>query len=423
MSNIKNQVAIINLGTELTQGFTQNTNAHWISGRLRDMGFDTAYQIALPDSADTWNSTWNMIREAGVHIVIIGGGLGPTADDKTRDLIAKTLNRPLIYHPEWEEPIKLWFTSRGKPYSASNQIQACFPEGALVLDNPVGTAPGFQITHEGITLFATPGVPSEAKTMFERHIAPWLLAQGAPKFFTKETRLAEITESDLELVLRKVDFTEDVSWSSLPVKDSLILRMYSHKSPEILETVQARFEKALGEKAHSIIVSRDGKNMVQVIMELLNARHEMIATAESCTGGLIASEIVSESGSSAIFAGSIVAYQNEVKTQLLGVPSDLIEQYGAVSEPVVTAMAKGAQQAFHCDWAVATSGIAGPHGGTEEKPVGLTWMAIATPNKIFAFQEKFLGNREQIRLKCVYRVLSRLRIAILEQKITCTSVH
>ncbi|MFA6341799.1 MAG: competence/damage-inducible protein A, partial [Fibrobacteraceae bacterium] len=213
MSNIKNQVAIINLGTELTQGFTQNTNAHWISGRLRDMGFDTAYQIALPDSADTWNSTWNMIREAGVRMVIIGGGLGPTADDKTRDLIAKTLNRPLVYHPEWEEPIKLWFTSRGKPYSASNQIQACFPEGALVLDNPVGTAPGFQVTHEGITLFATPGVPSEAKAMFERHIAPWLLAQGAPNFFTKETGLAEITESDLELVLRKVDFTEDVSWS------------------------------------------------------------------------------------------------------------------------------------------------------------------------------------------------------------------
>ncbi len=423
MSNIKNQVAIINLGTELTQGFTQNTNAHWLSGRLRDMGFDTAYQIALPDSADTWNSTWNMIREAGVHIVIIGGGLGPTADDKTRDLISKTLNRPLIYNPECEAVIKNWFIKRGKPYSPTNQIQAYFPEGATILDNPMGTAPGFQVTHEGITLFATPGVPAEAKAMFDCHIAPWLLAQGAPKLFTKETRLSEITESELESVLRQVDFTEEVSWSSLPVKDALVLRMYSHKSPEILETVQARFENVLGEQANKIIVSRDGKNMVQVIMEHLNARHERIATAESCTGGLIASEIVSESGSSAIFAGSIVAYQNEVKTQLLGVPSDLIEQNGAVSEPVVIAMAKGAQQAFHCDWAVATSGIAGPHGGSEEKPVGLTWMAIATPNKVFAFQEKFLGNREQIRLKSVYKVLSQLRISILEQKITCTSVH
>jgi len=223
--------------------------------------------------------------------------------------------------------------------------------------------------------------------------------------------------------LRRVDFTNEVSWSSLPVKDSLVLRTYSHQSEEILEIVQARFEKALGESANKIIISRDGKNMVQAVMELLETRHEMIATAESCTGGLIASEIVSESGSSKVFSGGIVAYQNEIKTQLLGVPRELIETHGAVSEPVVIAMARGALERFHCHWAVATSGIAGPEGGTPEKPVGLVWTASVSPGKIFAFQEKFLGNREQIRRKSVYKALSQLRILISEQKITCTSEH
>lgn len=413
MNQTKNKIAVICLGTELTQGFTLNTNAHWISGRLRELGFDTAFRVTLPDSAEAWDAAWEMIRSAGITAAIIGGGLGPTSDDKTRGLVAKTCGLKLVYHPECEEHIKDWFAGRGKPYVKMNRVQAYIPESAAVLDNPVGTAPGFRVTKDGITLFTIPGVPSEAKVMFDRHIAPWLHSLGAPRLYTRETRLSGISEARLEEIIRTVDFGK-TSWSSLPVKDAIVFRIYTHESGELLGKVQAAFEKALGDE--SVIVSRDGKNMVQVIMDLLRAKGEKMTSAESCTGGLIASEMVSEAGSSDVFEGGIVAYQNEIKRTLLHVPESILNKYGAVSEPVVRAMAEGASEAFGCPWAVATSGVAGPGGGTSETPVGLVWMAVKTPYGTFAESEIFPGDRTQVREKSAYRVLNQLRLAILNKK-------
>ena len=413
MNKTKNKIAVICLGTELTQGFTLNTNAHWVSGRLRELGFDTAYRVTLPDSAEAWNAAWEMIKNAGITAAIIGGGLGPTSDDKTRELVAKTCGLNLVYHPECEEHIKDWFSGRGKTYVETNRVQAYIPEGATVLDNPVGTAPGFRVTKDGVTLFTIPGVPSEAKVMFDRHIAPWLLSLGAPKLYARETRISGISEARLEEIIRTVDFG-NTSWSSLPVKDAIVFRIYTHESEDLLGKVQAQFEAALGDE--SIIVSRDGKNMVQVIMDLLRTKDEKMATAESCTGGLIASEMVSEAGSSDVFEGGIVAYQNEIKHSLLHVPEDILSKYGAVSEPVVRAMADGASEAFGCPWAVATSGVAGPGGGSPETPVGLVWMAVKTPYGTFAKSEIFPGDRTQVRERCTFRILNMLRLAILNKK-------
>ena len=180
---------------------------------------------------------------------------------------------------------------------------------------------------------------------------------------------------------------------------------------------------ALGEKANQMIISDNGKNLIQVIMDLLKERNQTLGVAESCTGGLLASEIVKEPGSSLFFKGGVVAYQNEIKAKILQVPEETLNTEGAVSEATVLSMAENTLDVLNCDWAIATSGIAGPSGGSKEKPVGFVWVAIAPKKEKFAFSELFFGNREEIQMKNVYKALNRLRLSILEQKNTCSQVQ
>jgi nicotinamide-nucleotide amidase len=423
MTNTIPEVAIISIGTELTQGFTLNTNAYWLSGECRQLGFNVAFHLSLPDNAFYWNQTFQMLKKAGVSIVIITGGLGPTADDQTRQLIADTFSKPLVYNSIYEDKIKVWFQKRNIPYLDTNKIQACFPEGAIVLDNPVGSAPGFQMDDGDFHLFCFPGVPSEMKTMFQTHLIPWLQTKKTVTWYNKDLRLFGLSESALEALLRTFSFEDGVYWSSLPMKDCLVFRIYTCKSEEALNKATQLFVGALGEKANQMLISDNGKNLIQVIMDLLKERNQTLGVAESCTGGLLASEIVKEPGSSLIFKGGVVAYQNEIKAKILQVPEETLNTEGAVSEATVLSMAEHTLDVLNCDWAIATSGIAGPSGGTKEKPVGFVWVGIASKQKKFAFSELFFGNREEIQMKNVYKALNRLRLSILEQKNTCSQVQ
>lgn len=207
------------------------------------------------------------------------------------------------------------------------------------------------------------------------------------------------------------------------MSDSLLFRLYSSISQVLLEKAENQFIESLGEKADQVLVSDDGKNLVQVIMTLLEEQKQFLGVAESCTGGLLAATIVREPDSSRIFKGAVVAYHNEIKSNLLQVPKEIIEKEGAVSEATVLSMAENALKVLNCDWAIATSGIAGPSGGTLEKPVGLVWMAIVSKCKKLVFSEHFFGERDEIQIKSVYRVLNRLRLLILEQKNTCSKEH
>ncbi len=417
----ENKVAIVNLGTELTQGFTLNTNAHQMAGRLRDMGFEVAYEITLPDDAGVWKETWEMILKAGVHTVILGGGLGPTADDKTRELVADTLGEPLEFRAEWIPQIKAFIERRGLQYSDTNNIQAFFPRTSEVLDNPVGSAPGFRLTKNSVSLFAVPGVPSEAMTMFTRHIEPFLKAKNVSPTFFRELRISGIFESDMAKRFDCVHFPKGVSWSSLPEKDGIVFRTYTKESPEILETLEKELLCALDEPLS--VISTDGKSLTETVAELLVGSGETLATAESCTGGMIASEIVNLPGASRFFTGGACTYRDEAKRDILGVPQATLDAYTAVSRETALAMAEGAKRIYRSDWALSTTGIAGPDGGTPEKPVGLVWIGLATPEKTFAFCENFSGNRGQIREKSVFKALDLLRRAILEHKSTCTKVQ
>lgn len=417
----ENKVAIVNLGTELTQGFTLNTNAHQMAGRLRDMGFEVAYEITLPDDAGVWKETWEMILKAGVHTVILGGGLGPTADDKTRELVADTLGEPLEFRAEWIPQIKAFVERRGLQYSDTNDIQAFFPRTSEVLDNPVGSAPGFRLTKNSVTLFAVPGVPSEAMAMFTRHIEPFLKAKNVAPTFFRELRISGIFESDMAKRFNRVRVPKGVSWSSLPEKDGIVFRTYTKESPEILESLEKELLCALDEPLS--VISTDGKTLTETVAELLVGSGETLATAESCTGGMIASEIVNLPGASRFFTGGACTYRDEAKRDILGVPQATLDAYTAVSRETALAMAEGAKRIYRSDWALSTTGIAGPDGGTPEKPVGLVWIGLATPEKTFAFCENFSGNRGQIREKSVFKALDLLRRAILEHKSTCTKVQ
>lgn len=417
----ENKVAIVSLGTELTQGFTLNTNAHWMAGRLRDMGFEVAYQITLPDDADVWTVTWEMIRKAKVQTVILGGGLGPTEDDKTRKLVADTLREPLEFRAEWQKVIRNFIESRKHSYSAANDVQAYFPRTSEVLDNPVGSAPGFRIEKNGVTLFALPGVPSEAKAMFERHVVPFLKTKNAIPFFFRELRISGIFESDMAERFKQIRFPKGVSWSSLPEKDGIVFRTYTRESPEVLCKLEKELLAALD--APQSVISTDGKNLVETVAALLSESGETLATAESCTGGMLAGEIVNLPGASRFFKGGACTYWNDAKRDILGVPQATLDTYSAVSRETAIAMAAGAKRKYATDWAISTTGIAGPDGGTPEKPVGLVWIGIATPDDIFAFRENFSGNRVQIREKSVYKALDLLRKFILEHKSTCTKVQ
>ncbi len=417
----ENRVAIVNLGTELTQGFTLNTNAHQMAGRLRDLGFVVAYEITLPDDAGVWKETWEMILRANVHTVILGGGLGPTEDDKTRQLVADTLGEELEFRAEWIPQIRAFVERRGLQYSETNDIQAFFPRTSTVLDNPVGSAPGFRLTKNSVTLFALPGVPAEAMTMFTRHIEPFLKAKNVAPTFFRELRISGIFESDMAKRFERVRFPKGVSWSSLPEKDGIVFRTYTKESPEILEALEKELLCALDEPQS--VISTDGKSLTETIAELLVARGETLSTAESCTGGMIASEIVNLPGASRFFAGGACTYRDEAKRDILGVPQATLDAYTAVSRETALAMAEGAKRIYRSDWAISTTGIAGPDGGTPEKPVGLVWIGVATPGKTFAFRENFSGDRVQIREKSVFKALDLLRRTILEHKGTCTKVQ
>ncbi len=417
----ENRVAIVNLGTELTQGFTLDTNAHRMEGRLRDLGFEVAYAITLPDDAGVWKETWEMILKAGVHTVILGGGLGPTEDDRTRKLVADAFEEPLELRAEWIPQIRDFVKRRGQEYSETNDIQAFFPRTSTVLDNPVGSAPGFRIDKHSVTLFAVPGVPSEAMAMFERHIEPFLKAKNVAPTFFRELRISGIFESDMAKRFERVRFPKGVSWSSLPERDGIVFRIYTRESPEVLQSLEKELVCALGEPLG--VISTDGKSLTETIAELLVERGETLSTAESCTGGMIASEIVNLPGASRFFAGGACTYRDEAKRDILGVPQATLDAHTAVSRETALAMAEGAKRIYRSDWAISTTGIAGPDGGTPEKPVGLVWIGVATPKKTFAFCKNFSGNRVQIREKSVFKALDLLRREILEQKNTCTKVQ
>jgi len=370
-------IEILNTGSELLLGTTQNTHAAWIGGELLHIGLRVSRQTTVPDGEAISNALGEAITRADV--LIVTGGLGPTSDDVTREITANLLGIELITDEAALRSLEAFFAHRGRPMAEANLKQALVPVGADVLPNPNGTAPGIYIPPRlsgasRCAIFLLPGPPRELKPMFHAEVSPRLRALSG-----------ELIEGRMKLLkftgIGESDFHQgiDARLAEIPNLEvgycariaELDLRLIG---PE--DAIHAGVNIALNAFG-SFCFSKDGRELEEIIVRMLKGRKFKLATAESCTGGLIANRLTNVPGASEVFTHGWVTYSNEAKSAQLGIPETTLAGHGAVSAEVVRAMASGALRAADADISLAVSGIAGPTGGSEEKPVGTAWIGIA----------------------------------------------
>ncbi len=410
---------IIGIGDELTLGQTVDTNSSWLSEQLMALGIPVLAHLVVPDDRA---ATAAAIRQAAAaaELTIVTGGLGPTQDDLTRDALADAAGAPLEERPDALAAVAAWFKHHQRTMSASNRVQALCPRGSDWLDNDCGTAPGLRVRIGQATVYAFPGVPREMKSMFLRHLAPTLAAQSGRVILTRTIRTFGEGESQLgerlgELMRRGgnpvVGTTVSLGVVSVRVRSEASTLAEAEAA---LQATVAEIQTRLGE----LIYGADDDTLARAVGRLLKERGMTLATAESCTGGGVAAQITDIPGASAWFRGGWVVYSNALKTSALGVPTELIAKDGSVSESVARAMAAGALARGGADCALALTGIAGPDGGTVDKPVGTVWIALAMPGAggppvITAQRVLFPGDRAAVRDRAGKTALNMLRQALL----------
>lgn len=407
---------IITVGTELLLGQLVDTNTTFIAKALADAGIDVHRQTSVGDNAERIASA---VREAlaRADVVVIAGGLGPTVDDLTRDGVAQAIGRPLELHSHSLQRIQTMFARLGRPMADNNMRQAMVPSGAHVLDNDQGSAPGFIIEEGSRAIAAVPGVPREMKAMIADQVVPWIVKRHAvtATIVTRVLNTISMGESDLDS--RIADLFQ------AGVNPSIAVLAHFGQVDVKLTAKAATREQALAmiddleprvrERLPDCIYAVNGGPIEQAVGELLRARGWTVATAESCTGGLIASTITSIPGASDYYLGGVVSYADAAKLDFLDVAPELIEHHGAVSEEVATAMAVGIQARLHASCAIAVTGVAGPGGGSPDKPVGLVYVALAKPDGSGDVRQLMLpGDREVIQRRAALAALTLLWKAV-----------
>jgi nicotinamide-nucleotide amidase len=418
-------IEIINTGSELMRGLVLNTHSQWLGRQLADAGYPVARQTSI---ADTGPAIQQAVRESlgRAEFVIVTGGLGPTSDDLTRDLIAGLLGKTLRADASVLGRLEAFFAERGRPMPVSARVQAQVPEGALVLENPHGTAPGlamkadpnpFRPDATPAWLVMLPGPPREMRPMFTNFVLP-LMRREFPltaDFACLTLRTTGLAESLVE---------EKISGALSPLTGAgLELGFCAHygsvdvrlaTSGDGAGELVAKGEAIVRERLGAHIFGTQDEQLNAVVVRLLTERGETLVLAESCTGGHIANRITDVPGASAAFLCGLVTYSNEAKQDLLGVRAGTLAEHGAVSEPVAREMAEGARARFHADYALAVTGIAGPDGGTEEKPVGTVFIALATPRHTFVIKPVNRFDRETFKLVTGQQALDLLRRTLLK---------
>ncbi|TAL70302.1 MAG: competence/damage-inducible protein A [Bacteroidetes bacterium] len=390
------KAAIITIGDELLIGQTVDTNSAWMGAELSKSGFDVYRITSIHDRKE--DIIYALNEAAGkADVVLITGGLGPTSDDITKQTLCEFFNTRLVINPEVFKMIEGMMNRRNFPMNENNRRQAEVPESCKVLTNAAGTAPGMWFEKKGTIYISMPGVPYEMKYIMTEHVLPELnkrftsqiiIHRNIMTYGTFEAKLAEIL-TDFEATL-----PDNIKLAYLPASGVIKLRLTGTGTEEksMSDLINEQVNR-LYEIIPDFIYGENEESLEMVIGKMLKERHSTLCTAESCTGGEVAHMITSVAGSSAYFKGSVIAYSNSVKIQLLGVQKNLIDKDGAVSEMVVQKMAAGARKLFKTEFAVATSGIAGPDGGTEAKPVGTVWIAVASGNGIVTEKGVFGNDR------------------------------
>lgn len=411
-------VEIVTIGDELLLGTTVDTNAVFLARALGEIGVPIARRATVADDED---EIADAVRQALERTggVITTGGLGPTADDLTRPVLARLFGRQLREDPAIVAALHALWASRGRggALPPSNLQQALVPEGAEVLANAQGTAPGLRLTDEqGRWVIMLPGVPRELRHMTTTHIVPWLAERGSGTVLRSRTvRTTSIAESALAEKLgplrREV---EGLPLAYLPGHDGVDLRVtargYTAEEATCrLDAAVAQIREAIGIHAYAT----DGVSMPTVVLDICLTHGDTIAVAESCTGGLLGARLTEVPGSSRVVLGGVIAYANSVKEQELGVAAEDIELHGAVSEPVAVQMARGVRGMTGATIGVGITGVAGPDGGTPDKPVGTVWIAIDVRGEVTTSRAIYIGDRTEIRHRATQVAMDLIRRALL----------
>ena len=402
---------IIAVGSEMLTAGRLDTNSLYLTGQLNNLGVEVVTKCVIGDDRDRLAEA--VTRALGRSaIVILSGGLGPTEDDVTREAVAQALGRELVFHDDIAQALERRFAAMRRKMSEINKRQAFVIEGAEVLPNDRGTAPGQWVAANGAVAMLLPGPPHELEAMFERQCLP-RLARLAPKqaIRTAFLRVTGMPESDLDALISPVykKYQNPVT-TILAANGDLQIHLRARcatdaEADELLAEVTGPIEALLGDRLYS----RDGTPLEVVVGNLLRQRHATLAVAESCTGGMLGERLTSTPGSSDYFVGGFITYSNALKQALLDVPAETLEQFGAVSQETAAAMAEGARRRTGSTYAISITGVAGPDGGTEQKPVGGVHMGVADAAGTAVVHRRFLGDRQRIRVFTTQFALDVLR--------------
>lgn len=419
MKNKKIHAAIITIGDEILIGQIVDTNSAWLGQELGKMGIRVSYRCSVGDNKQHIIDALNQ-ASSYADLIITTGGLGPTKDDVTKQTFCEYFNTQLVQNNEVYDWVKEIFTKRNLPLIETNIFQAMVPQNCEVLFNHAGTAPGMWFNHQNKVFISMPGVPFEMKHIFETHCITRIKNHFTlPAIIHRTIQTASIGESFLA---EKIKTWEDnlpahINLAYLPSVGQVRLRLSGYSDePEILQEEMRTCIEDLYDIAGEYIYGEENDSLQQVVGQLLQNENYKLATAESCTGGYLAHLITSVAGSSSYYQGTIVAYDNNIKTNELGINPEILSQHGAVSEQCVKSMAQNLRQKWNVDCAIATSGIAGPSGGTPQKPVGTVWIAVATPHNTIAKMFNMGDNRERTILRTALQGLDMLRKELLTIK-------
>ena len=415
------RVHLLSIGDELLIGQTVNTNAAWMGRKLTEDGWRVSSISAISDSPEAIRKALDRgLEEADV--VLMTGGLGPTKDDLTKHVLTEHFGTELVMHEDIASNIQAWFESRNVPFLEVNRLQAMLPRDCSVLPNLLGTASGMWFERPGgKVVVSMPGVPYEMEGLMENEVLPRLRGHfHLPTTLYQTVVTAGIGESSLAQLVSEWEEAlpeKGVLLAYLPSPGQVKVRLGVQGPAHERERLQVLLEDevdAFIQLAHKHVIGRGDSGLPEAVLDALKARDQTVSTAESCTGGTVASMLAAIPGASAAMWGGVVAYDNSVKVEQLCVGRDELDAHGAVSEQVVLAMARGARQRLGTTWSVATSGIAGPTGGTPEKPVGTVWMAVSGPDGERAWCHRFGSQRERIIQRAARRILTHLYQAIQE---------
>ena len=411
------KLEVVTIGTELLLGQILDTNAAELGRGLAAAGVEVVRHVSVADRPDAIRAAVAEALER-TGFVITTGGLGPTRDDMTKREVAALLGKALEMDAAVLRSLEERFRRLGRPMPAVNRTQAEVPAGATVLPNPRGTAPGLWVEDGSRVVVMLPGVPSEMRGLLAEEVLPRLAARTAGVVVRSRTvRTTGIAESALaELVGAIEEEIAPLTLAYLPSTEGVELRVTAwglreDEAERLLEAAAAQLRQRAGEHAYG----EDGADLAAVVLDQLRGRKVRLVVAESCTGGVLSGRITAVPGASEVFIGGVVAYDNVVKSGTLDVPPELLDQYGAVSEQVVSAMAEGAQRQFAADVALAVTGIAGPTGGTAEKPVGTVWLAARYRSESRALKRMFPGDRNEIRARSAQAALDLLRRLLVDK--------